>query len=162
MRKLYVGIVALVVVAAVGLTARWGRAVQEGPKAEGYQGVADHFWAQWEGTRPSEAVHGLSPDLGTWDQIGRTADDFQAQFGGKCLGHTEIAQKSLGPSLHYICYLAHYNPSPLRVEMLCYRATDTWTVIGFRVDANPARWLAQASETQLGTSTDAAAGQQQN
>ena len=149
MRKLYAGFVVLAIV-SVTLIARWSRATQDAPKGEGPQAVTDHFWAQWEGTRPSEAVHALSPDQGYWDQVGQAADDFQTKAGGKCLGHSEIARKQLGGHLEYICYLAHYNPSPLRIEMLCYRATDTWNVIGFRVDPNPARWLAEASETQLG------------
>jgi hypothetical protein len=152
MRKLYAGIVVVAVV-AVAMTAKWSRALQDAPKADGYQPVVDHFWAQWEGTRPSEAVHTLSPDQGVWDQIGRAADDFQTNAGGKCLGHSEISQRSLGPNLHYLCYLAHYQPSPLRIEILCYKATDTWTVVGFRVDATPARWLAEASEMQLGSAT---------
>ena len=156
MNKVYAGIV-LVVLVGSGLTVRWSRAVQESPReSPSLQGAIDRFWTQWEGSRPSEAVHALSPDQGTWDQAGRGADDFQANAGGKCLGHSEIARKSMGTNMEYVCFLAHYNPLPVRVEMLYYHATGPWTVIGFRVDGNTTRWMNEASSTQLGNPLEAA------
>lgn len=147
----------LAVVIAVTLTSRWSHAVQQAPReaaGTGYQALADRFWTQWEGARPSEAIRSLSPDLGTWDNVGHAADDFQAATGGKCLGHSEVARKSMGSNMEYICYLAHYKPAPLRVELLCYKADDIWSVISLKVDNSPQRWMAEVSATQLGAVAD--------
>ena len=145
MKKVYAAIV-LVLVASLALTVRWTRAVQDSPKAaSSAQMLTDRFWTQWEGARPSEAVHALAPDTGAWDQAGRAADDFQANAGGKCLGHSEISHKSMGTNLEYVCFLAHYNPVPVRVEILLYRSTGPWTVIGFRMDGNATRWMNEAA-----------------
>jgi hypothetical protein len=142
---------------AVMMTARWSHAVQQAPHdatGGGYQALADRFWTQWEGARPSEAVHALSPDLAAWDNLGHAADDFQASTGGKCLGHSEVARKSMGSNMEYICFLAHYKPAPLRIEMLCYKADDIWTVIAFKIDNSPQRWMTEASAMQLGAPAD--------
>lgn len=156
MKKLFAGVVVLVMLLVVGLTTRWSRALQDAPKPPtNLQTLTERFWTQWQTSRPSEAVHMLSPDQGTWDQAGRAADDFQANAGGKCLGHSEITRRAMGPNLEYVCYLAHYNPLPVRVEMLCYKASDTWTVIGFRVDGNTTRWMNEAASFQLGSSAEA-------
>ena len=154
MKKICIAI-AMVLVVCLGLTIRSTRATQDAPKGPGSpQALADQFWTHWEGSRPSEAIHALSPDKGFWDQAGRDADDFQTNSGGKCLGHSEIAHKSMGPNLEYVCFLAHYNPLPIRVEMLLYRSNGPWTAIGFRIDANPSRWMNEASSTLLGNSQD--------
>ena len=155
--------IALVLVVTMGLTVKWTRAVQDAPKgANSPQALTDRFWTQWEGARPSEAVHALAPDTGAWDQVGRAADDFQTNSGGKCLGHSEIAHKSMGPNLQYVCFLAHYNPLPVRVELLLYRSTGPWTVIGFRMDGNTTRWMNEASSTLLGNAGDTTANAPQN
>ena len=156
MLKYLAGVVVAVLVAIV-LTSHWSQAVPQAARdpnaASGYQALADRFWTQWEGARPSEAVHSLSTDLGAWDQLGHAADDFQAATGGKCLGHSEVARKSLGSNMQYLCYLAHYKPAPLRIEMLLYKADDIWTVISFKIDNSPQRWMAEVSATQLGAAT---------
>jgi hypothetical protein len=155
--------IALVLVVSLGLTVKWTRALQDAPKvATPPQMLTDRFWTQWEGARPSEAVHALSPETGAWDQVGRAADDFQSNSGGKCLGHSEIAHKSMGPNLEYHCFLAHYNPLPVRVEILLYRSTGPWTVIGFRMDNNTTRWMNEASSTLLGNATEGTGNAAQN
>jgi hypothetical protein len=162
MKKIYAAI-AVVLVVSLGLTIRWTRATQDAPKGPSSpQALTDQFWTHWEGARPSEAVHALAPDTGAWDQVGRAADDFQTNSGGKCLGHSEIAHKSMGPNLEYICFLAHYNPLPVRVEMLLYRSNGPWTTIGFRIDNNTTRWMNEASSTLLGNSQDSGGNANQN
>jgi hypothetical protein len=157
MLKYLAGMV-LVVSVTIVLTARWSQAVpQAAPRdaaGSGYQALADRFWTQWEAARPSEAVHSLSPDQGAWDNLGHLADDFQAATGGKCLGHSEVARKSMGSNMQYICFLAHYKPTPLRVEMLCYKADDIWTVIAFKINDSPQRWISEAGAVQLGAPAD--------
>jgi hypothetical protein len=162
MKKIYAAI-GLVVVVSLGVSVKWTRALQDAPKGAGSpQVLTDRFWTQWEGARPSEAVHALSPETGAWDQVGRAADDFQTNSGGKCLGHSEIAHKPMGANLEYVCYLAHYNPVPVRVEMLLYRSTGPWTVIGFRMDNNTTRWMNEASSMQLGNPAESGGAGAQN
>ncbi|HEY8747833.1 MAG TPA: hypothetical protein VIM11_07655 [Tepidisphaeraceae bacterium] len=160
MKKFYIAAV-LVVIVLLGSTVKWSHAVQDAPKTPNTaQQLVDRFWTQWEGARPSEAVHALSPDNGAWDQAGHAADDFQTNSGGKCLGHSEITHRNMGPNLEYICFLAHYNPLPVRVEMMLYRSTGPWTVIGFRIDGNTTKWMNEASSSLLGNPGDANNGAQ--
>jgi len=153
----YLVVMGLVVCVAITVTARRSSAIPQAaqPAPAAYQALADRFWTQWEGARPSEAVHALSPDQGAWDSLGHAADDFQATTGGKCLGHSEVSRKSMGSNMEYICYLAHYKPTPLRVEMLCYKADDIWTVIAFKIDNSPQRWMNEVGALQLGSAAEA-------
>lgn len=163
MFKLCIGIIALLIVGVLSFTASRLSALQDNPQPTTAEQVADGFWKTWEGVRPSEAVQKAWPEQREWDAIGRAADDFQSNaIGGKCLGHSEVARKALGPNVQYISYYAIYQPTPLRVEMLCYKAADQWNIIALHVDANPQHWLTQANQQQFGSGTDgnANAGQQ--
>lgn len=110
------------------------------------------FWDRWESQRPSEAIRlaTTNTDLQrAWEQIGRTADEYQARTGGKCLGHSQITRKPLGDRMQYISFFALYDPSPMRVQMLYYRPRDAWTLLSIRVDFNPARWLEEQNQPQV-------------
>ncbi|HXE55958.1 MAG TPA: hypothetical protein VN541_23230 [Tepidisphaeraceae bacterium] len=162
MLKLCLGIVAGLVVIVLGFTASRSMALQDNPQPSNYQDVVDNFWKTWENSRPSEAIQRAWPDQRDWDAIGRAADEFQSNATGqKCLGHAEITHKALSPTMQYLCFYAQYAPTPLRVEMLCYKATDQWQIIALHVDAAPARWLAEANYQQFGSGSDATAGQGQ-
>ena len=143
-------------VAAIGLSlaGRPSRA-QQHRGGSGFEAPILEFWKQWEGGRPSVAVRNAWPEQREWDAIGRNADDFQNRSGGKCLGHAEIIRKPLSENMEFVAYLALYEPTPLRVQMLYYRSTGTWRLIGLQVDANPARWLAEAAQPEV---TDGANG----
>jgi len=116
--------------------------------------AAGEFWSRWEGVKPSDAIRRAAPtpdDERAWEEIGQRADDFQAHSGGRCLGHGELARKSLGDNMEYVSYFALYDPTPMRVHLLFYRAKDVWRVISIHVDFEPIRWLEEAAESQLPT-----------
>lgn len=122
----------------------------------GYEPAADEFWKRWETTRPSDAIRQAAPTAEyqrAWDRMAQAADDFQSRTGGKCLGHSEIVRRPLGERMAYVSFLALYDPVPLRVQMLYYRAQDKWTPISVRIDAAPSRWLQEANPLQAGGST---------
>jgi hypothetical protein len=129
------------------------RAADGDPKpTPGVDQTAAEFWGRWEGVKPSEAIRraATTPDhQRDWDETGQRADDFQSRSGGRCLGHSEIARKSLGDNMHYVAFLALYDPMPVRVQLLFYRAKDTWTIIDLRLDAEPHRWLEEAQQSQM-------------
>ena len=69
----------------------------------GMEQSAAEFWGRWEGVKPSEAIRRAAtvPDYQrVWDEIGQRADEFQSRSGGRCLGHSEIARKSLGENMN--------------------------------------------------------------
>jgi hypothetical protein len=147
--------VLLVVAVAVLLTGRRSAAVdgdgRDGRNAlPGLEQAAGEFWGRWEGSKPSDAIRRAAitqDDQRSWDDLGRLADDFQGRSaGGRCLGHSEIARKSMGDNLQYLSYLALYDPTPIRVHLLYYRSKDTWNLIGLRIDGDPQRWLAEAAQ----------------
>ena len=116
--------------------------------AGGFDPMLDEFWGRWEGVKPSEAIIRAAPTpelQRAWDDIARRADDYQSRAGGRCLGHSEITQKSLGENVEYVSYFAHYDPTPLRVQILCYRSKDTWRLINLRIDDEPSRWMEEVS-----------------
>ena len=133
------------------------RAVQSPQQAAaGADSAIEDFWKRWEGGSPSIAIRNAWPAQRQWDAVGREADEFQNRTGGKCLGHSPVARRSLGPNVEFACFFALYDPTPMRVEMLYYRATDKWNLISLRIDGNPARWLREASVLQLGDAPDRA------
>jgi hypothetical protein len=112
------------------------------------------FWNRWEGIKPSEALRRSAPtpdDQRAWEDLGRHADDYQSRTGGRCLGHSELARKSLGDNMQYIVFFALYEPTPLRVHLLLYKAKDNWTIIALKIDGEPYRWLEEAAQSQLPT-----------
>lgn len=122
----------------------------------GYEPAADEFWKRWETSRPSDAIRQAAPTADyqrAWDRMAQAADDFQSRTGGKCLGHAEIVRRPLGERMAYVSFLALYDPVPLRVQMLYYRAQDKWAPISLRIDAAPSRWLQEANPLQAGGST---------
>jgi hypothetical protein len=115
----------------------------------GLEQAINEFWTRWEGAKPSEAIRRAGPTADysrIWDELGQHSDDFQGRSGGKCLGHSEIARKSLGDNMQYVTFFALYDPTPLRVQLLFYRASNTWTIVSLRIDADPARWLEEAAQ----------------
>ncbi|HEY2589111.1 MAG TPA: hypothetical protein VGI81_25435 [Tepidisphaeraceae bacterium] len=150
-----VAAVLLVVAVAVLLTGRRSAAVdgdgRDGRIAlPGLDQAAGEFWGRWEGSKPSDAIRRAAitqDDQRSWEDLGRLADDFQSRSGGgRCLGHSEIARKSMGDNLQYLSFLALYDPTPLRIHLLYYRSKDTWNLIGLRIDGDPQRWLAEAAQ----------------
>jgi hypothetical protein len=145
--------VLLVIAMAVLLTGKRSAAVDgEGRAAlPGLDQAAAEFWSHWEGAKPSDAIRraAVTPDdQRLWDDLGRRADDFQSRStGGRANGHSEIVRKSMGENMQYIVFLALYDPTPLRVHLLFYRAKDTWTVIALRIDGDPSRWLDEAAQS---------------
>lgn len=124
----------------------------------GYDSAVNEFWKRWETSRPSDAIRQAAPTgdfQRAWDRMAQAADDYQGRTGGKCLGHAEIARRSLGERMGYISFLALYDPVPLRVQMLYYRAQDKWTPISLRIDAAPSRWLQEANPLQVAGSSAA-------
>jgi hypothetical protein len=114
--------------------------------------AAVEFWARWEGMKPSEAIRRAAPTPDhqrEWEEMGQRADDFQGRSGGRCLGHSEIVRKSLGDNMQYVAFFALYDPTPIRVQLLFYRAKDAWTIIGIRLDMEPNRWLEEAQQSQM-------------
>ncbi|HSU68185.1 MAG TPA: hypothetical protein VLJ39_15005 [Tepidisphaeraceae bacterium] len=124
------------------------------PSLPGLDQTVAEFWGRWEGVKPSEAIRRANPNADfqrTFDDLGARADDFQVRSGGRCLGHSEYAHKSLGESMQYFAFFALYDPTPVRVQLLLYRAKDTWTIISIRMDAEPSRWLDEAGESVMPT-----------
>jgi len=122
------------------------------PIPAGLDQAAGEFWSRWEGVKPSDAIRRAAPtpdDERSWEEIGQRADDFQVRSGGRCLGHGELSRKSLGDNMEYVAYFALYDPTPIRVHLLFYRAKDVWRVISIQVDSEPIRWLEEAAESQL-------------
>ena len=110
--------------------------------------AAAAFWQAWESSRPSEAIRRAAPSAelqAAWSGVGRAADEFHDRAGAQCLGHARIESKSLGDSMTYVSFLALYEPKPLRVQMLYYKAKDKWALIAIRVNSSPQRWLIEAS-----------------
>lgn len=144
--------VLLVIVMAVLLVGRRSEAVDGDGRAAlpGLEQAATEFWSHWEGGKPSDALRRspvMQDDQRMWDELGRRADDFQSHStGGRPAGHSLITQRSLGDNLQYVVYLALYDPTPLRVHLLLYRARDTWTIIALRIDGDPSRWLDEAAQ----------------
>ena len=139
-----VAIACVVVVGVMGDRSRAAGSHTPGP----YEPLVDEFWGRWEGVKPSEAIIRAAPTAElqrAWDDVARRADDFQSRAGGRCLGHSEIVQKSLGDNMQYMAFFAHYDPTPLRVQMLCYRSKDTWRLIHLRIDDEPGRWMEEAA-----------------
>jgi hypothetical protein len=121
--------------------------------------AVSEFWGRWEGVTPSDAIRraGPTPDYPRiWDELGQRADDFQSRSGGRCLGHSEISRKSLGDNMQYFAF---FDPTPLRVQLLMYRAKDNWTIISLHVDGEPARWLEEAGESIMPSPPQAQPGQ---
>ena len=144
--------VLLVTLMAVLLTDRQSAAVDGDARAlPGLQQTIDQFWANWEGGKPSDALRRapvMQDDQRMWDELGRRADDFQSRSnGGRPNGHSEVARKSLGDNMQYVVYLSLYDPTPLRVHLLLYRAKDTWSIIALRIDGDPSRWLDEAAQS---------------
>lgn len=124
------------------------------PFPPGIEQAAGEFWSRWEGVKPSDAIRRAATtpdDERSWEEIGQRSDDFQARCGGRCLGHVELSHKSLGDNMEYVSYFALYDPTPMRVHLLFYRARDVWRVISIRVDSEPSRWLEEAAESQFPT-----------
>lgn len=148
-----VAAVLVVVAVAVLLTGNRSAAVDNEGRASlpGLDQAAGEFWGRWEGSKPSDAIRRAAitqDDQRAWEDLGRSADDFQGRSAaGRCLGHSEFARRSMGDNLQYLSYLALYEPTPLRVHLLYYRAKDTWNLIGLRIDAEPQRWLAEAAQS---------------
>lgn len=160
---------ALVLVAALLSAAVIGtrsRAADDGSPHSPLPGLdpaVNEFWGRWEGVKPSEAIRRAGPTVDyqrQWDELGQHADDFQAHSGGRCLGHSEIARKSLGDNMQYMAFYAIYDPTPLRVQLLMYRAKDTWTVLSLRVDGEPGRWLEEAAQSMMPTPPQSAVAPQ--
>ena len=150
---------AALVVAAVLTAALIGtrsRAADPEPHAAlpGLDQTVAEFWGRWEGVKPSEAIRRANPNVDfqrMWDELGQHADDFQSRSGGRCLGHSELAHKSLGENMQYFAFFALYDPTPLRVQLLLYRSKDAWTVISLHIDGEPNRWLEEAQQSILPT-----------
>lgn len=151
MMKRVVAIVALVTIAVL-LTGRRSAAVDgEARNAlPGLEQASGEFWTNWQAARPSDAIRKAATtpdDQRDWDELGRLADNFQSRsVNGRCIGHSEVARRSMGDNMQYVSYLALYEPTPLRVHLLFYRAKDTWNVIGLKIDGDPQRWLAEAAQ----------------
>jgi hypothetical protein len=145
--------VVLVTVMAMFLTVRKSAAVDGDGRAAlpGLQQTIDQFWANWEGGKPSDALKRapvMQDDQRMWDELGRRADDFQSHSnGGRPSGHSEVVRKSLGDNMQYVVYPSLYDPTPLRVHLLLYRAKDTWSIIALRIDGDPSRWLDEAAQS---------------
>lgn len=122
-----------------------------------YASELDAFWQTWEAGRPSEAIRRAAPSAemqSAWSQIGRAADDFHERSGSKCLGHSQLERKRLGDAMEYVSLLAHYDPTPLRVQMLFYKARDKWSLIGIRVDSSTQRWINEAAGSTVQVDED--------
>lgn len=110
------------------------------------------FWQRWEGDKPSEAIRRAAPNADgqqAWAGIGQAADEFQFRAGGRCLGHSEVTRKAMGDRMEYVSYLALYEPSPMRVQLLYYRAKDKWSAVGLRIDSNTTRWMEEVNAIQV-------------
>ena len=147
-----VAAILVVVAVAVLLTGNRSAAVDGDGRVAlpGLEQASNEFWARWEGAKPSDAIRRAAitqDDQRAWDDLGRMADDFQSRStGGRCIGHSEFARRSMGDNMQYLSFLALYEPTPLRVHLLYYRAKDTWNLIGLRIDGDPQRWLAEAAQ----------------
>jgi hypothetical protein len=162
MRKLH-SVLMLVGIVAVALALKWSAAVHAAPAGRsGYDSELEDFWRLWESDRPSAAIRhaATTPEFqAAWQNLGQGADTFQDHAGGRSLGHSEIHRRAIGDNMAYVSFLALYDPTPLRVQMLYYRAKDKWTAISLRIDSNPARWLAEAAPAPV---VDANLDEQQN
>src|SRR5579864_291238 len=125
---------------AVVFSVTGSRAVQNSrQEAKAADQAIEDFWKRWEGGSPSTAIRNAWPAQREWDAVGRDADEFQNRSGGKCLGHSPVIRRSLGANVEFACFYALYDPTPMRVQMLYYRSSDKWNLIGLRIDTNPAR-----------------------
>jgi hypothetical protein len=161
--RIYVSIGLAILVGAVFMGDR-SRAADDDqrPTPPQLQAALNEFWGRWEGVKPSEAIRRAGPTAEyprIWDDLGLRADDFQSRSGGRCLGHSEISRKPLGENMLYLTFFALYDPTPLRVQLLMYRAKDNWTVIGLHVDGEPARWLEEAAQATMPTPPQVQGGQ---
>ncbi len=56
--------------------------------------------------------------------------------------------------MEYVSLLAHYDPTPLRVQMLYYKGKDKWALIGIRVDSSTQRWINEAAGSTVQVDED--------
>lgn len=159
----YAVLTAMAVIAVAAAMVCWRcpsvATAQAAPPASSDAAVTD-FWKRWETVRPSEAIRqaAASPDYQRlWERLGQAADDFQGR-SGRCLGHSQIARRTLGDRMEYVSFFALYDPTPMRVQMLFYRASDKWSAVSVRIDASPYRWLQEANPTTVAIPAE---GQQQ-
>ena len=147
--RIFIAICAALIVGVVLVVGRTGAA----PASGGYEAAVDEFWKQWETQQPSQAIRQAAPTpeyQTAWARLGRAADEYQGRFGGgKCLGHSLITAKPVSDRMQCLSFYALYEPVPLRVQMLYYRAKDTWSPIGLHIDAVPSRWLQEANPVQV-------------
>src|SRR5581483_11649094 len=148
--------IVLLAVALVGSIFIVGRAPAQtragGALPTGLDGEVGDFWQRWEGDEPSEANRGAAPNADgqqAWAGIGQAADEFQFRAGGRCLGHSEVIRKIMGDRMAYVSYLALYEPAPMRVQLLFYKAKDKWSAVGLRIDSNTTRWMEEVNAIQV-------------
>jgi hypothetical protein len=148
------GLIALVVVnGRAPAQTRAGGALPQGLDAE-----INDFWQKWEGDKPSEAIRRAAPNADgqqAWAPIGQAADEFQFRAGGRCLGHSEVTRKAMSDRMEYVSYLALYEPSPMRVQLLYYKAKDKWSAVGLHIDSNTTRWMEEVNAIQVVPETPA-------
>jgi hypothetical protein len=151
-------LIAVIGLSGILVAGKWARSVSADRAGDlPYAAELDAFWQTWEAGRPSEAIRRAAPSAelqNAWSQIGRAADEFHDRSGAKCLGHSQLERKKLGDAMEYISILAHYDPTPLRVQMLYYKGKDKWSLIGIRVDSSTQRWINEAAGSTVQVDED--------
>ena len=141
----------LIALAVIGGRAR-AQTRAGGALPAGLDTEINEFWQKWEGDKPSEAIRRAAPNpdgQAAWASIGQAADEFQFRAGGRCQGHSEISRKAMGDRMEYVSFLALYEPSPMRVQVLYYKAKDKWSAVGLHIDSNTTRWMEEVNAIQV-------------
>lgn len=155
------GLIVIALLAGAFFVGDHSKAADGERQAQGAEQAVNDFWGRWENAKPSEAIRRSGPTADyprIWDELAEKSDDFQNRAGGRCLGHSEIVHKQMGENVAYFAFYALYEPTPLRVQMLLYRAKENWSVIDLKIDSEPMRWLDEMEQSVMPTPPGAAQG----